>query len=241
MLGLYPPHNTVVSKNGDKKMNVNFEYSKTLAGEGAILLLLSLVPYVGWVLGIIGVVLLLRGMKELSNYYQDEKIYINSLTGVRFYVIALIAAAVAIVAMVVGVASATGFTFTADFVPTVGFGVGLVAFFAGLVVAFVFYVLAASHLRRTFNTLAEKSGEESFTTAGNLLWYGSIFTIILVGLVLILIAWIFATIGFFTMKSRQHQQYTPQPNEYSPPPTQPEQGKTINQKYNMQTSDSEVI
>ena len=44
-------------------MNVSLEYSKTLAGEGAILLLLSLVPYAGWILGIIGVILLLRGNK----------------------------------------------------------------------------------------------------------------------------------------------------------------------------------
>jgi len=204
-------------------MNVSLEYSKTLAGEGAILLLLSLVPYAGWILGIIGIILLLRGVKELSNYYQDEDIYKNTLTGVKFYIIALVAVGVAIVAIAVGVGLATGFEFTAGFVPTVGFGVGLIAFFAGLVAAFVFYVLAASHLRRTFNTLAQKSGEASFTTAGNLLWWGAILTIVLVGLVLIFIAWIFATIGFFTMKAQQQQPYTP-------PSTQPEQGTVMESK-----------
>ena len=208
-------------------MNVSLEYSKTLAGEGAILLLLSFVPYAGWILGIIGVILLLRGMKELSNYYQDEEIYKNSLTGVKFYIVALVAAGVAIAAIVVAVGSATGFTFTANFVPTVGFGVGLTAFFAGLIVAFVFYILAASHLRRTFNTLAQKSGEASFTTAGNLLWWGSILSIVLVGLVLILIAWIFATIGFFTMKPQQQQPYNIQQYQYTPASAQPDQGKMI--------------
>jgi uncharacterized membrane protein len=212
-------------------MNANFEYSKTLAGEGSILLLLSLVPYAGWILGIIGVVLLLKGMKELSNYYQDEKIYQNSLTGVKFYIVALIAAAVAIAAIVIGVGSATGFTFAGGFVPTVGFGAGLVAFLVGLIVSFVFYVLAASHLRKTFNTLAQKSGEASFTTAGNLLWWGAILSIVLVGVVLIFVAWIFATIGFFTMKSRQFQQYPPQPNGDTPHSTQPQQapGNGMNQ------------
>ena len=204
-------------------MNVSLQYSKTLAGEGAILLLLSLVPYAGWILGIIGVILLLRAMKEFSNYYQDEEIYKNSLTGVKFYIVALVAAGVAIASIVVGIGSATGFTFATGFVPTVGFGVGLIAFFVGLIVAFVFYILAASHLRRTFYTLAEKSGEASFTTAGNLLWWGSILSIILVGLVLILIAWIFATIGFFTMKTPQQQTYNPQ--QYTTPSSsQPEQG-----------------
>jgi uncharacterized membrane protein len=212
-----------LQKNGGKKMNVSLEYSKTLAGEGAILLLLSLVPYAGWILGIIGIILLLRGVKELSNYYQDDEIYKNALTGVKFYVIALVAVGVAIAAITVGVGVATGFEFTASFVPTVGFGVGLITFFAGLVAAFVFYVLAASHLRRTFNTLAQKSGEASFTTAGNLLWWGAMLTIVLVGLVLIFIAWIFATIGFFTMKAQQQQPYTP-------PSIQPEQGTVIESK-----------
>jgi uncharacterized membrane protein len=205
-------------------MNVNFEYAKTLTGEGSILLLLSFVPYAGWVLGIIGVILFLRGVKELANYYQDKEIYENSLTGVKFYIIALVAAGVAIAAIVIGVASATGFTFATAFVSTIAFATGLIAFLAGLVVAFVFYLLATSHLRRTFNTLAEKSGETSFTTAGNLLWWGAILTIVLIGLLLIFVAWIFATIGFFTMKSRQYQQYTPEQYGYTQTPpssTQP--------------------
>ena len=211
-------------------MNVSLEYSKTLAGEGAILLLLSMVPYAGWILGIIGVILLMRGMKELSNYYQDEEIYNNSLTGIKFYIIALVAAAVSIAALTIGIWTATGFTFTSGFVPTVAFGLGLVTFLGGLVVAFIFYILAATNLRRTFNTLAQKSGESSFITAGNLLWWGSILTIIVIGLLLILVAWIFATIGFFAMKPQQQQPYNQQQYNYAPPSTQPYQGKVISNK-----------
>ena len=203
-------------------MNVNFEYSKTLTGEGSILLLLSFVPYAGWILGIIGVILFLRGIKELANYYQDKEIYQNSLTGVKYYIVALIAAAVAIAAIVIGVGSATGFTYK-GFELTAGFGAGLAAFLGGLVIAFIFYILAAMHLRKTFNTLAKNSGEASFTTAANLLWWGSILSIILVGFILIFIAWIFATIGFFSMKSRQFLQYAPQPNGTTPPSAQPQQ------------------
>jgi len=203
-------------------MNVNFEYSKTLTGEGSILLLLSFVPYAGWILGIIGVILFLRGIKELANYYQDKEIYDNSLTGVKYYIVALVAAGIAIAAIVIGVGSATGFTYK-GFELTAGFGAGLIAFFGGLVIAFIFYILAAMHLRKTFNTLAKNSGEASFTTASNLLWWGSILSIILVGFILIFIAWIFATIGFFAMKSRQFQQYAPQPNGATPTSMQPPQ------------------
>ncbi len=208
-------------------MNVNFEYSKTLACEGSILMWLFFIPYAGPILAIIGLILLLRSLKEFSGYYQDEKIYSEALRGIKYYVVAIVAVAVAIGAIVAGAWSAT--QFTSDFVFTAGFGVGLIAFFAGIVVAFVFFVFAASHLKTTFNALADHSGEPLFRTAATLLWLGSILTIVFgIGLLLILVAWIIATIGFFTMKSRQYQQYTVQNNGYTPP-SQPTQANTINQ------------
>lgn len=202
-------------------MGTSFEYGKTLAGEGSILLILGVVPYVGWVLGIIGVILLLRGVKELANYYQDNEIYQNSLTGVKYYIVALIAAAVAVTAIVIGVGTATGFKFT-SFTLTAGFGIGLIAFIGGLIIAFIFNVLAALHLRKTFDTLAQKSGDHTFATASTLLWVGAILTIIVVGFLIIFIAWIFAVIGFFSMRpGQQLQQNTSQPYNYTPPPAQP--------------------
>jgi uncharacterized membrane protein len=208
-------------------MNVNFQYNKNLAIEGSIMLWLTVIPYVGWVIGIIGIVLLLRSMKEFSSFYQNEKIYQDSLAGVKFYIIAIIAAAVAVGSIVVGVWSATHFT--SDFELTAGFAAGLIGFLAAIAVACVFNVLAALHLRKVFDTLALKSGEQSFATASSLLWWGAILTIVFgLGLLLILIAWIFATIGFFTMKSPQYQQYNPQQNGYAQQPyTQPEQSSPI--------------
>jgi len=197
-------------------MNVNFQYSKTLAGEGAILLLLGLIPTVGWVLGIVGIVLLLKAAKELSYYYQDDSIYQNTLTGLKYYVVGLIAIAVAVSVGLIGFVTAGLFIGTAPSF-TLGFVGGIIAILAGLVVAFIFYVLAASHLRRTFNTLAQKTGETSFNTAGTLLWLGSLLTIACgIGLILILVSWIFATVGFFSMKPKDYQPYT------APPPIQPQ-------------------
>jgi uncharacterized membrane protein len=187
----------------------NVESSKTLAGVGSILLILSIVPYAGAVLGIIGIILLLIGIKGLASYYQNNEIYQNSLTGVIFYIIALIAAAVAVVALVIGFAS------------IIGFAVGIIVFILALIVAFIFYLLAAMHLRKTFDVLAQKSGEQSFATAGTLLWWGAILTIIFVGLILIFIAWIFSTIGFFSMRLQPQQPYASQPYGYTPPTTPP--------------------
>ena len=68
-------------------------------------------------------------------------------------------------------------------------------------------------MRKSFNSLAQKSGEHMFETAGTLLFVGAILTIVLVGFLLIFIAWIMATIAFFSIKVPQ-QSYG-----YAPPPT----------------------
>jgi uncharacterized membrane protein len=210
-------------------MGTNFQYSKTLAMEGSILTILGLIPYVGWVLGIIGVILLLRAMKEFANYYQDNQIYENALTGVKYYIVALIVLAVAGAGFIVTFVNLNFNDLPAAF--GVGHAIGLAVGIAFLIVAFVFYVLAATHLRKTFSTLAQKTGEHSFETAGTLLWVGAILTIIGVGVILIFIAWIFAIIGFFTMKGPQQQPYTSQPYGYTSPSEQPTAGPSQVQSY----------
>jgi uncharacterized membrane protein len=201
-------------------MNVNFQYSKTLAIEGSVLLLLGPVPTVGWILAIIGVILLLKATKELSNYYQDESIHRNTWTGLKYYIIAIIALAVG---AGIGVASfATAGLFAgAPFTLAAGVIGGLVAIFAGLAVAFAFYLLAAMNLRKVYDTLAQKTGESSFTTASTLLFIGAILTIIGIGVILILISWIFIIIGFSSMKPKEYQPYTNGYNNGNNYPQQP--------------------
>ena len=142
-------------------------------------------------------------------------------------IVALIAAAVAIGVGVVSFAT-TGLFAGEPFAFTVGIVSGIVAILAGLAIAFVFYILAAVHLRKAYETLAQKTGESSFATAGTLLLIGAILTIVGVGLALIFVSWIFVIIGFSTMKPKEYQLYNGQTNgyDYTAPPTQPEQTKT---------------
>ena len=203
-------------------MNVNFQYSKTLAIEGSVLILLGLIPTIGWVLGIVGIVLLLRATKELSYYYQDDSIHQNAWTGLKYYIVALIALAVGTGVGIASFAAAGLFASGAVFAFTAGIAAGIIAILAGLAVAFVFYLLAAMHLRKAYETLAQKTGEASFTTASTLLFIGAILTIVGIGVLLILVSWIFVIIGFSTMKPKEYQPYNPQANGYgyAAPPTQ---------------------
>jgi uncharacterized membrane protein len=213
-----------IKNQGGKKMGTNFEYGKILAGEGSVLLILSPVPYVGWILGLIGVILFLRGINELSNYFQDNEIYQNSLNGVKFYIVAIIAEAIAIAALVVGLASVITIKGFSGF-GTPGLVAGMTVFAVTIVVAFIFFRYAATHFRKTFNTLAQKSGEQSFIVAADFLWWGAILSIVLIGLILIFIAWIFSVLGFFSMRSKKQDTSQPYAQPFIPSEAQPQQAE----------------
>src|SRR5665647_263741 len=178
----------------------NVESNKNLAGIGSILLMFP-------VLSIVGIILLYVGIKGLSEYYKDESIIRDAVRGFIFLIIAAIAIAVAFPLIII-----SGM-FSAFTLGPLGIGFGLLALGLAIVLVFVFYVLAAMSLRKSFNSLAQKSGEHIFETAGTLLFVGAILTIVLVGFFLIFIAWIMATIAFFSIKVPQ-QSYG-----YAPPPT----------------------
>ena len=190
-------------------MSSNVESSKTLAAIGALLLFLSFIP----IIGIIGIILLLIGMKGLSEYYKDESIYQHALKGLIFGIIGIIA---------VSVISILGFLGGALFgVFTLGVSRSHwrnSVLVLALVIAFVFYLLMAMNFRRAFDILAERSGEHLFRTAGTLLFWGAILTIVFVGLILVWIAWIILAIAFFSMKVTPAQPYSQQPYGYTPPP-----------------------
>ncbi len=190
----------------------SLESNKTLAMVGSILLIIgTFIPYGGAVVDIIGIILFMMAIRGFSTYYQDPAMYQNAFTGIIYYIIAAIAAAVAVGSLALGFAS------------LFLIGVSAVIFVVALVIAFIFYVLAASRLRRTFNDLAQRTGEQSFHTAGTLLWWGAILTIVFgLGLILIFVAWIFAAIGFFSMKTPGQPQYgQPQYGYTTPPPPPP--------------------
>jgi uncharacterized membrane protein len=170
----------------------NLESNKNLAGIGSILLMFPVVS-------IVGIVLLYMGIKGLSDYYKDETIYRDTLRGVIYAIIALGAFAVALPLFMIGG------MFSVFTLGPFGIGLGLVSLFLLAVFVFIFYVLAAMQLRKAFNSLAQKTGEKMFETAGTLLFIGAILTIVFfIGLLLIFVAWIIATIAFFSIKVPAH-------------------------------------
>jgi hypothetical protein len=68
------------------------------------------------------------------------------------------------------------------------------------VVALVVGITSAAFYMRAFNKLEEKSGVSSFKTAGVLYLVGTLLSIVLIGGILVWLAWIFAAWGFHSLK-----------------------------------------
>lgn len=171
----------------------NIDSNKNLAGIGAILFALGFIPEAGVVIGIIGLILLMIGLKGIAEHYQEQGIYQNALTGVIFGIIGLIIVAA------LSFGSILGSWFS---ISSVGASISyIVLSVVALIFLFIFYLLMAINFRKAFNLLAQKTGNHTFETAGLLLFIGAILTIIVVGLVLVFIAFLLASVAFFSMSS----------------------------------------
>jgi len=210
---------------------MNLETSKNLGGVGALLIFISIlafpVPYATGILALIGLIVLLIGMKGLADYYQTGGIFNNALY--------------AVIAAIVGVVAAIGTAFVAFLSIFADLGIDLAnlanldptavtsellaqimdfasstfitlitALVVILVVLFVFAILAGFFSRRSLSLLSSKTGAGLFGTAGLLILIGAVLTIIVIGFLLIWIGLLIAAIAFFQIKA--------QPAQAPPPP-----------------------
>ncbi len=141
---------------------MSMEPGKSIAGIGALLLVIgTFIPF----LGIVGFILLMVGLNNLAGYYKDRSIFSNALYGIIFGIIGAVAAAFIIIAVVFG-GSFLGFQYS----PGGEVAGNVFALIGGiiiaLVLAFIFYILMAVYLRKSFTTLADKTGIGTFRTAG---------------------------------------------------------------------------
>lgn len=202
---------------------MQFESSKNLAGIGAILVFISFLatsarapPFSGGLIALIGVVLMLVGVKGLADHYGEAGIFNNMLYGT----VAGIAGVVVAVAVAVGVLinslssflykifpgwngdwtqlsgmtpDTTNLTFS-DIVP---FLTAAVAVFA---ILFVSAIVVALLYRRSLSSLRSRSGMGLFGTAGTVLLAGAILTIVVIGYFIIWIDLLLLAIAFFQLR-----------------------------------------
>lgn len=196
---------------------MTFESSKMMSAVGALLLVIgavaSAVVSFSGVLSLIGLILLLIGLKGLSTHYKEDGIFNNALYSVIIAIVGCVigvgviaASAVSALAELdidwanmedwanVGADVATvfaDFDFSAIAALLGALLIGLVIFYIVLIVSMIFF-------RKSMNQVSAKSGVGLFSTAGLLMLIGAIIPVI--GLLLIWIGAILVTVAFFQMK-----------------------------------------
>jgi uncharacterized membrane protein len=168
-------------------------------------------------------------MHSLGQYYNESRIFNNALYSILTSILGgIVFVAIVFAFIFTMVSSATTST------PRV-FGAEFVILILGVVVGgFIISIVSALFARNAFNKLGEKSGVPSFNTAGLLYLLGGVLSIIGIGSLLIWIAWIFALIGFNSLK--------PKTQEPTPPPFPvPQQAATPTQRKLCPTAEQKTL
>jgi len=161
--------------------------AKTLGGVGGILVFIPFLSLVGWIL-------ILLATKEISDSVQDKTIFDDALlAGITAVIGAVVFALV--FALTVFTGSVAG-----PFTP------GPFAFsgvFLGILGAFwIFTLISAIFLKRSYEKIAQRLNVSAFATTGLLYLIGAALTIVLVGFLILLIALIFQVVAYFSIQDR---------------------------------------
>lgn len=142
------------------------------------------------IVALIGFILFIIAMYFLSQYYNEPGIFRNIIYGI---IIAAVGIASLIALLIAALLSQHYPGTPAPFA---------FSFLAVILAAIVIQIVVSVFFMRAFNKLSEKSGVDSFRTAGLLILIGGVTSIVFVGGIISWLAWIFAASGFRSLKPK---------------------------------------
>ncbi|MCU0850415.1 MAG: DUF996 domain-containing protein [Candidatus Thermoplasmatota archaeon] len=179
--------------------------AKILGGIGALLSLLTVVPSVGFIIGLVGLILVFIAVKYIAEETKDHAIFQNYLMNFIFNIIA-IGAVIGIMIMAFGISGGMSwvnamqgkdFTDFSSFWDT--FGSMIVGCALALLVAWIMLLIGALYLRKSYNSIADHTKVDLFKTTGLVNLIGAATLIIVIGIFIILIARILEIVSYFSL------------------------------------------
>jgi|UniRef100_A0A7C5SXX1 Predicted membrane protein len=203
---------------------VNISTQKMLGGIGSILILLGWMTGVGILFGIVGVVLWLISMYQLSNILGKPTIFQKILIGFVLNIAGMVVAfAPFALTMVIAfpfglLAKIVLFDLTRDEtldvtldISELGFGALIVIIVAliAIMVAYAIFVFGFYLQKQAYEILAQATAHNLFKIAGLLMFIGAITTILFgLGLLLMFVGYIVLAVAFFTAPNEVEVQGT---------------------------------
>lgn len=189
---------------------------------------IGILPYINFlgVLEIIGLILVMVALYNLSGHYRERDIFNNALYGLIFGIVGGVIS-IAVVLFTV-LTSLTDFLYAlfpdwnGDWTALSGLtpdpsniSLGsimpfITGLFAVLIIIWAFSIISAFFARRSLETLSEKTGVGLFSTTGLLLLIGAVLIIAFgIGLILIWVSVLLLAIAFFQITPQQAQPASP--------------------------------
>ncbi|AHF80052.1 DUF996 domain-containing protein [Thermococcus paralvinellae] len=176
--------------------------AKTYGGVGAILALIGgAVPKLGSVLSIVGIVLILLAVKEISDEAGDEAIFKNYLISFVLQVGAFVALIIAIIAVlgtsIIAMGGPRAFEHEMQDFGAIMAIIGSIL--VGFIIFWILFSLGSYYLKKSYELIAEYTGVDLFKTTGLLYFIGALTAIIFIGLLIILVARILEIVAYFSL------------------------------------------
>ncbi|MBZ4661663.1 MAG: hypothetical protein JG779_817 [Thermotoga sp.] len=166
---------------------MNLSTAKTLAGVGMIFKLFGAVPVVGWIFSLVGLILFLIGIYNISQQVGERRIFNYLLIPAVLLLIVSVIFSVSLVASLFAGGLFAGGVTLAGFVTIVALGI----------IALVYKVKA-------YRMLAESLKISVFNTAASFYKWGAILLVVFgVGFILMFVGDILAIVGFFSKPSEE--------------------------------------
>ena len=159
---------------------------KLLGGFGALLIVLSVVPLLGGLFALVGLILLTLAVKRLSEREGRRELFSTFVKGIGIYLLG------SLVGLLIGYAA---------FGSSQGGEVGLLTYFLAFLSFVIVYssaVIGTYLLKEVFREVALITGNGLFDWAGKFLFWGALLTVILIGALITWVGWILVAVAFFT-------------------------------------------
>jgi len=179
--------------------------AKTLGEVGSLLVVLALIPGIGWLIGLIGFILVLIAIKYISDSLADGSIFNNMIISVITAIAGFIVGGLFIFATVF---SFIGLNWSVPnlvpIVPPSNIPPGdiirlILAILTGLAVVWACFIVSAIFLRKSYRAISMKLNVGMFSTAATLYLVGAVTTIVVIGFVILIVAEILQIVAFFSM------------------------------------------
>ena len=195
---------------------MELQTSRLLGIIGALLMVLTIIPSIGGLFLIVGIILVLIAIKGYADTYKDGNIFQHTLYTIVFEIIGLVVFVGVIFYGAMDFLSSLGITsFTElQFLQTIDWQkmitpsnilpfVGAIAL--GLVILFAFTVIASLYFKKAMKALSAKTNVKLFHTTGTVFFVGALLTIILIGFIVLWVAFILLMISFYESKPLEQQ------------------------------------